>query len=159
MTATPDDLRRYRANLQGEVDGAALYGAMADAESDPHLSQVYRRLASIEAAHGEFWRGRLTKAGQTPPKLTPSFRARTLGWLAKRFGASFILPTVSAAEARDSAVYDDQPEAVAAGLPSDERSHRRIVQAVEAQSGGLTGPEIAGLEGRHRGGQGNALRA
>jgi vacuolar iron transporter family protein len=158
MATTPDQ-RRYRANLQGEVDGAALYGAMADAEPDPHLAQVYRRLASIESAHGEFWRGRMTKAGLTPPKLAPSFRARTLGWLAKRFGAAFVLPTVSAGEARDSSVYDNQPEAVAAGLPDDERSHRRIVQAVEASSGGLAGPAIAGLEGRHRGVQGNALRA
>jgi VIT1/CCC1 family predicted Fe2+/Mn2+ transporter len=154
-----DDLRRYRANLQGEVDGAALYQALADAEADPHLSQVYRKLASIEQAHGEFWRSRLAKAGAAPGTPRPSPRARVLGWLAHRFGAAFVLPTVSAAEARDSTAYDDQPEAVAAGLPRDERSHRRIVQAVEASSGGLTGAAIAGLEGRHRGVAGNALRA
>ena len=29
----PKALRRYRANLQGEVDGAALYAALAHAES------------------------------------------------------------------------------------------------------------------------------
>ena len=69
MAANSDDLRRYRANLQGEVDGAALYGALADAESDPKLSGVYRRLASIESAHGDFWRGRLAKAG-APPLFT-----------------------------------------------------------------------------------------
>ena len=159
MPATKDDVRRYRANLQGEVDGAALYGALADAEADPKLSVVYRRLASIETAHGEFWRGRLTKAGATPPELQPSFRARSLGWLARRFGVAFVLPTVAAGEARDVSVYDSQPEAVAAGLPNDERSHRRIVKAVEAASGGLTGQEIAQLEGRHRGAGGNALRA
>jgi VIT1/CCC1 family predicted Fe2+/Mn2+ transporter len=70
-----------------------------------------------------------------------------------------VLPTVAAAEARDSSVYDNQPEAVAAGLPADERSHRRIVEAVEAASGGLPGSAIAGLEGRHRSLAGNALRA
>ena len=70
-----------------------------------------------------------------------------------------MLPTVAAAEARDSSVYDNQPEAVAARLPADERSHRRIVEAVEAASGGLPGSVIAGLEGRHRSLAGNALRA
>jgi VIT1/CCC1 family predicted Fe2+/Mn2+ transporter len=158
-TGPHGDVRRYRANLQGEVDGVALYSALADTESDPHISEVYRRLAAIEAAHGEFWRKQLAKSGAPAPALAPSLRARTLSWLARRFGAAFVLPTVSAAEARDSSVYDNQPEAVAAGLPADERSHRRIVQAVEAASGGLPGPAIAGLEGRHRGVAGNALRA
>jgi len=157
----PDDqdIRRYRINLQGEVDGAALYGALAQSEPDPHLSEVYRKLASIEAAHGEFWRGRLAKAGAAPGTPRPSPRARVMGWLAHRFGAAFVLPTVSAAEARDSTTYDDQPDAVAAGLPRDERSHRRIVQAVEASSGGLSGSAIASLEGRHRSVAGNSLRA
>jgi len=130
------DLKRYRANLQGEVDGQALYTALAETEADPHVSEVYRRLAQVEAAHGEFWRSRLDKAGTSGRAPDPSARARLLGWLARRFGASFVLPTVAAAEARDSSVYDNQPEAVAAGMPQDERSHRRIVQAVEAQSGG-----------------------
>jgi VIT1/CCC1 family predicted Fe2+/Mn2+ transporter len=154
-----DELRRYRANLQGEVDGAALYKAMAGAESDPHLAEVYRRLAAVEEAHGEFWRRRLQRQGGAAPPLRPTTRARLLVFLTKKFGATFVLPTVAAAEARDSSVYDDQPDAVAQGLPRDERSHRRIVQAVEAASGGLSGPAIAGLEGRHRGVEGNALRA
>jgi VIT1/CCC1 family predicted Fe2+/Mn2+ transporter len=154
-----DPVRRYRSNLQGEVDGAALYKALAEGEKDPNLSKVFLRLSAIEAAHGEFWRGRLRRAGTTPPPLRPSLRARTLGWLAHRFGAEFVLPTVASAEARDSSTYDNQPEAVAAGLPADERSHRRIVEAAERTSGGLTGAAIAGLEGRHRTGGGNALRA
>ena len=45
-------IARYRGNLQGEVDAAALYNAMADAVRDPHLSEVYRRLAAVEEAHG-----------------------------------------------------------------------------------------------------------
>ena len=153
------DIRRFRANLQGEVDGAALYQALAESEPDPHVSEVYRRLSQVEAAHGEFWRGELAKSGAASGATRPSPRARALGWLARRFGAAFVLPTVAAGEARDSAVYDDQPEAVAAGLPADERSHRRIVEAVEARSGGLPGAVIAGLEGRHRAVAGNALRA
>ena len=41
------NLPRYRANLQGEVDGAALYRALADAEADPRIKEVYGRLAAV----------------------------------------------------------------------------------------------------------------
>jgi VIT1/CCC1 family predicted Fe2+/Mn2+ transporter len=47
---------------------------------------------------------------------------------------------------------------VGGGLPADERSHNRIIQAVIGESGGLSGGALARLEGRHRAG-GNALRA
>ncbi|MBN9488980.1 MAG: VIT1/CCC1 transporter family protein [Alphaproteobacteria bacterium] len=152
----PDPLWRYRANLQGEVDGAVVYRALAESESDPKLAEVFRRLASVEEAHGEFWRGRMGAKGDKL-LLGPSLRARILAWLARRFGPGFVIPTLAAAESRDSAAYDDQADARGAGLPADERSHARIMRAVAGQ-GGLAGPTLAMLEGRHRGG-GNTLRA
>ena len=87
-----DALRRYRRNLQGEVDGEALYRALADSEPDPHLSNVYRKLSAVEAAHKQFWQAKLDKArvgGRTP---RPSFRARTLGWLSRRFARDMSYP-------------------------------------------------------------------
>ena len=155
-----DDARRYRANLQGEVDGAALYGALSKAEKDPKLSAVYAKLAAVESAHAEFWRGQLDRVGARRPQLRPSFRARAMSFLAHRFGVGFVLPTIAAAEARDSAQYDNQPEAAAAGLSADERSHARIIQAAEQNvGGGMAGAAIASLEGRHPAAGGNALRA
>jgi vacuolar iron transporter family protein len=150
---------RYRTNLQGEVDSAALYRAMADAETDVHLSGVYRRLAAVEEAHAEFWRKELTRVGATITARRPGWRSRALAWLARRFGPQFVLPTLSALEQRDSGQYDRQPEAVAGGLPRVERSHNRIVEAMAAGvPGGLSGGNLARLEGRHRT-SGNALRA
>ena len=150
---------RYRANLQGEIGGAALYRALADAEADPRLTEVYRRLAAVEEAHAEFWRKQLARVGAKPGTLRPDWRTRALAWLARRFGPQFVLPVIGALERRDSGQYDDQPEAVAGGLPAAERSHNRIVQAIEESiPGGLSGGALASLEGRHRAG-GNALRA
>src|SRR5579872_6500785 len=154
-----EDAKRYRANLQGEVDSAAVYGALAGAEPDPNLAEVYRKLASVESAHAEFWRGHLDKQGASR-SVAPSSRARVMAWLAKRFGPSFVLPTIAAAEARDVDAYDSQPEAVAGGLPTAERSHARVIEAAASTGRGLVGPSIATLEGRHRGGGGgNSLRA
>ncbi len=152
-----DDLRRYTGNLQGEVDGAALYRALAESEQNPQLADLYRRLGGIEEAHAEFWRGQLRRIGGRTD-LTPSARARALAWLARRFGPAFVAPTIAAGETRDQANYDGQPEAAGTTLSADERSHARLMNRV-AGTEGLPGPELAMIEGRHKGGGGNALRA
>ena len=150
---------RYRGNLQGEIDGAALYRALAEVEPEPRLADVYRRLAAVEEAHAEFWRRELGRIGARVPGLRPGWRTRALGFLARRFGPQFVLPTLSILERRDVGHYDRQPEAVAGGLPQDERSHDRVVGALAgALPSGAAGSTLARLEGRHRTG-GNALRA
>ena len=139
-----DEQQRYKDNLQGEVDGAAVYSALADAEKDPNLAKIYRRLASVERAHAEFWRSRLDRTAH----LTPSFRARAMAFLARRLGPGFVLPVLAIAESRDSSHYDAQPEAVAGGLPADERSHARIIQAaVSRGSGGVEGRRSGAVRG------------
>jgi VIT1/CCC1 family predicted Fe2+/Mn2+ transporter len=86
-------------------------------------------------------------------------RTRLLAWLARQFGATLVLPMVAAIEREDRGMYDNQPEARAAGLPGVERSHSRVLQAASRPiRGGLTGSALAQIEGRHRTG-GNALRA
>ena len=151
---------RYRSNLQGEIDGAALYKALADAEESPQLAEVYRRHAAVEEAHAEFWRKELTRVGARLPALRAGWRTRFLIRLARWFGPTFVLPTVASLERSDVRRYDAQPEAAASGLPSAERSHSRVVAAVlENAPKGAIGPALAKLEGRHRTVGGNALRA
>jgi VIT1/CCC1 family predicted Fe2+/Mn2+ transporter len=151
---------RYRANLQGEVDSASLYHALAAAERDPQLAKVYGRLAAVEEAHAAFWTKRLNALGARLPRLRTGFRSRALAWLARRFGPQFVLPSIDTLEHLDSGQYDSQPEAVAGGLPAAERSHARILEAIAGDApGSIGGGTLARLEGRHRGFGGNALRA
>ena len=155
-----DAAARYRANLQGEVDGAALYRVLSEAETDPRLKEVYGRLAAVEEGHAEYWRKQLDRIGGHAGRLGLGWRTRALAWLARRFGPQFVLPTITKLEQRDSGQYDAQAEAVAGGLPAAERSHARVVQAIESSTpGGLQGSALARLEGRHRAIGGNALRA
>jgi vacuolar iron transporter family protein len=155
----PDAIRRYRGNLQGEVDSASLYRALAETETQPQLKEVYRRLAAVEEAHAQFWRGRLDRLGAAAGARVIGWRARILAWAARRFGPQLVLPIINRLERADITHYDDQPDAVAAGLPAAERSHARIVRAAEQSvRGGISGGALAQLEGRHRSG-GNALRA
>jgi VIT1/CCC1 family predicted Fe2+/Mn2+ transporter len=161
MTETKTEAgARYRSNLQGEVDSAALYKALADAEENPQLAEVYRRLAAVEEAHAEFWRKELARVGARLPALRAGWRTRFLIKLARWFGPTFVLPTVASLERADVTRYDAQPEAASSGLPGAERSHSRVVTAVlENAPKGAIGPALAKLEGRHRSVGGNALRA
>jgi vacuolar iron transporter family protein len=154
-----DKAQRYRSNLQDELDSAALYRALAESEETPQMREVYRRLAAIEEKHAALWREQLRQAGESAGHYRASFRTRLLAWLARQFGAALVLPMVATIEREDRGMYDDQPEAQAAGLPGAERSHSRVLQAAARPiRGGLTGSALAQIEGRHRTG-GNALRA
>src|SRR5258708_10058165 len=151
---------RYRANRQCEIDSAMLYRAMSEAEADPKIKQIYRRLAAVEDAHAELWRRELRRIGARVPRTDVGWRARALAWLARRFGPQYVLPTINTLEQKDSSQYDDQPEAVAGGLPNAERSHARVLRAIEKTPGTIEqGSSIARFEGRHRGLAGNSLRA
>ena len=153
------DVERYRDNLRDEVDGEALYLALARQERDENLKEVFTRLAESERRHQSLWRTRLAEAGEPVPDFRPSLRVRILGRLARVFGTGAIVPVVTRMEDAAQSMYDSQPEAVAAGLPADERSHARLFREIGKTRAGATGVPIARLEGRHRGASANALRA
>ncbi|MBV8975738.1 MAG: VIT1/CCC1 transporter family protein [Sinobacteraceae bacterium] len=154
-----EDIKRYRDNLRDELDGAALYTAIAAAERDPLRRDLFLQLAQAEARHAELWRGKLAAAGIQEERYVPSFRTRLLARLARRFGPGFVMPTVAAAEFADRDKYASQHDAQA--ISAEERGHARVVGAMaQAPAGGsVTGPDIARAEPWHRGASGNNLRA
>ncbi len=152
------DIRRYRRNLQEEVDGRTLYLLLAEAEDDANLRSVFERLAESEQRHIDLWQAKLREAGADVPRFRPGLQVRVLGWLARRFGTGFVTPIVERMELNAVSMYDDQPEAIAEGLPGSERSHARLFQEIGSRPprGEV---DVARIEGRHRSASGNALRA
>ena len=160
--ADQERIPRYRANLDDEQDSAYLYRILADVESDERLSRVYRRLAETEEKHLKFWEERLRQVGEAVPERRVGWRARVLGWLAKRFGTRFVLPTIDTMEQADSGDYATQSETSGTRMPAEEGSHARLLREISTGSStGLEGGAIVRLEGRrHRAASGgNALRA
>lgn len=146
------------ASLNDELNGAYLYEALSLAEKDDRLAEVYRRMAAVESKHAGEWAERLKSAGVAIPSFNPSWRSRTLAWAAKHLGVAAVLPTVIGNERKDSRKYAKIPGA--AGMAADESSHNRLLSNVAAtMKGGMEGGALARLEGRHRAGGGNALRA
>jgi vacuolar iron transporter family protein len=159
--SSSNDIPRFHANLQKEIDGAALYYTLAEIERVPELADVYRSLAASEEKHASVWKSRLKDLGATRIPSRPSWRGMIMGFLARRFGAKFVLPTIASNETADSLAYDSQPEANTdlVRMSADEKSHARLMAAVSGHTGGMVGSEVAQLEGRHRATGGNALRA
>jgi VIT1/CCC1 family predicted Fe2+/Mn2+ transporter len=155
----PKDIERYLANRQKEIDGAALYLTLAETEKQPQMAEVYKRLSASEEKHAAVWEKKLTELKVSIPVRQPTQRTRILIWLAKRFGPQFVLPTITSNEKSDSMAYDGQPDSEAKEFSQDERSHARMLSMVSSSPGGLPGGSVAQMEGRHRAGGGNALRA
>jgi VIT1/CCC1 family predicted Fe2+/Mn2+ transporter len=133
---------------------------MADAESQPQVAEVYRRLAETERDHAAFWAGKIREAGGESGEGTPSRRASVLAWLARRFGPGVVVSTMRSGEITGSEGYASQPEVQGTGMADDERSHDRLLTIIaETPNPGATGGVLAQLEGRHRATSGNALRA
>ena len=87
-----DDDKRYRTYLDGELQAAAVYGALAESDTDPERAEVFRRLAQAEMRHASRWAQKLgiDTASLKLPKL--SLRQRLLKWATKIFGTTRILP-------------------------------------------------------------------
>src|ERR1700688_2945324 len=154
------DIKRYRDNLRDELNGAALYAALAAAEADPIRKDLFLQLAQAESSHAQLWRDKLEVAGVHDERFVPDFRTRLLARLAQRFGPRFVLPTVAAAEFADRNKYASQSDAHA--ISAEERGHAAVVQAVaNSGSGAATvGADIARAEPWHRAASsGNDLRA
>jgi VIT1/CCC1 family predicted Fe2+/Mn2+ transporter len=153
-------LTALRSNLQGEVDSAALYRAMAELEPHPERADVYRRLAAVEETHASFWRKRLADLGTPRREPRPGWRTRLLILVAKRFGPEVVLPTLRTLEEIDRDHYDTQPESRGTGMPAQERSHARVLSRLTGTvRTRWDGAAYSRFEGRHGAGGGNALRA
>jgi VIT1/CCC1 family predicted Fe2+/Mn2+ transporter len=152
-----ESVRRFQDNLNDEIDGIAIYHMLAEAERDEERRSIFEQLGEVEGRHADVWREKLREVGVEPRERGPSLRVRFVGFLAKRFGVTSVLPIVRGMEAGAYSVYMAQDEAAQAIAP-DEREHGRTlarmqrpdVQPVEA---------IAARETWHRTGGGGTLRA
>ena len=146
--------QQYLEFWTDERNSAALYRALADAEKNPKIAEVYRRLAATEEGHAAVWEEKLKAAKLAIPAFKPTARTRLLIGLSKRFGVGAVLPAMSSLESRGTHGYAAQGES--ARMAAAEQSHVRLLRTIR---GGLEGGAVAQIEGRHRSAGGNALRA
>jgi len=120
MTATspaPAIPHEWLHHLEDEADAAYLYRELALLERQPSRADLYRRLAGVEDRHVEMWQKLIREEGHEVPSIVPSRRARTMAWLARRFGPGFLAPILLEEEGREVkgylGLYRQAPQGVA----------------------------------------------
>ncbi len=147
--------RRYRANYCDELNFAALYRRLAEADSDATRSQAYLKLAESEGHHAALFASALEEMKVPLPKHRVGLQSRLLGWIARRLGTRTVLPLVQFAEARGRGAYLHQDERTAA-LATEEQAHAKTLSRI---ANGTLGVETLERENWHRAGGSGVLRA
>ena len=150
--------QQFREHWAGELDGAAMYRALAE-RADGDQREIFLELAEAEERHAAHWAAKLVELGEPEPRPDDhrrGRRARLVAWLARRFGTRAVLPIVERAELADAGHYDGVPDATAA-MATDERIHARVLAGLTPASVRAGG--IMRGERWHRGDASGALRA
>ncbi len=92
-------------HLADEADAAFLYRKLAALEHNVSRADLYRKLAGVEDRHVAMWQTLIRQEGHDAPPVAPSRRARTMAWLAQRFGPSFLAPMLLEEEGREVKGY------------------------------------------------------
>ena len=145
---------KYKMYLKGELEAAAMYGAMADAEKDPERAEIFQHLVDAEMRHASKWAQKLgiDQASLKPPKW--GIKLNSFKWIAGRFGTNRIVPLLLRGEAKDIQAYSLDPEG--RDLVMDERNHGRTLRGL---AGTQDPVEIIRAESGHYTGGGGSLRA
>jgi VIT1/CCC1 family predicted Fe2+/Mn2+ transporter/rubrerythrin len=152
------DLKTWLHHYQDESDAAFLYGVLASVEPDTKKRSTYAKLADVERRHTEMWakllsdHGHATAAAGAPP----SFTARGMAWLGRRFGPKYLLPLLLREEGREVKGYIDLHR-VSTGAAAREVSRTLAKESAE-HAETLAGLAGAGTEPWHRTASGGYLR-
>jgi VIT1/CCC1 family predicted Fe2+/Mn2+ transporter len=150
--------QQFREHWADELDGAAMYRALAE-RADGQRREIFLELAAAEERHARHWAAKLVELGEPEPRPQDhrlGRKTRLLRWLARRFGPGAVLPLVERAEVADAGHYDGVADATVA-MATDERIHARVLAGMTpstARAGGIMRGERW-----HRGDASGALRA
>jgi VIT1/CCC1 family predicted Fe2+/Mn2+ transporter/rubrerythrin len=144
-------------HYRDELDAAYLYRALAAVETDAALKQLFAKLAVVEDRHVERWQELFRDSGRPLPPYQTARRTRLLGWIAKHFGTSLVLPMMLAEEGREVQAYlgmarhstNRQTHSAAVDIASDSAVHARELAEAMGRDG----------EPWHVGGSGGYLRS
>jgi VIT1/CCC1 family predicted Fe2+/Mn2+ transporter/rubrerythrin len=149
--------RQFREHWADELDGAAMYRALAE-RAQGEQREIFLELAEAEERHARHWAAMLVELGEPEPQAgehRQSFKSKLISGLARRLGPHAVLPIVERAEIADAGHYDHVSGA-SPTMATDERIHARVLSSLtpsNAKTGILRG------ERWHRGDPSGALRA
>ena len=134
-----NDRARYEEYLEAELEAAAVYRVLADAEEDEGRRQIFEELRASEIKHAGRWAEKLgMSAAEVEPRAS-AVKLKSYELAARLFGTKRVVPWLVRFEAKEMAAYAADPEAV--DLVEEERRHSRVLTALA----GGDGDPLAGI--------------
>ncbi len=129
-------------HLQEEIDAAFLYRILADLIKDENKKEIYLKLANVEDKHIIAWREILEKNNYTIKKMEPSFQAKLMVWVSKKFGTWILSKTLMNEEAMEVKSYlglyksssDEPTKNIALQLAKDSAEHAGKLMTIKGTS-------------------------
>ena len=134
-------LTTLQRNWSLEMDGADMYGALADREKIPERKVIFQKLSDLERKHAEQWAKRLKELGGAVP-TSHSGKGHATRIADTPGGMQEILKAIEQEERRDVAAYlrefkeieDEDTRAILREVVLDEFTHAHVLQRLYAQS-------------------------
>lgn len=144
----------WKKRLQEEVDAAFLYHTLVNLVSDEKKKELYEKLASIEEKHINVWIDHIRKNSIQIDTPKPTFKARLLSKISKRYGSSLLSKLMLQEESSEVKSYlnlyknsrSKQTKDIALKLAKDSAAHAKSLMHSNgeqsepwhtAESGGL----------------------
>ncbi len=128
-------------NWSLEMDGAAMYGALADRENLAERKKIFQKLSDLERKHAGQWAKRLQELGGAVP-ASHNGKAHAIRVADTPGGMQEILQAIEAEERRDVGAYlkqmreidDNETRAILREVVLDEFTHAHVLQRLYAES-------------------------
>jgi VIT1/CCC1 family predicted Fe2+/Mn2+ transporter/rubrerythrin len=136
------NIKTWKYHLQDEIDASFLYKHLAAMVDNEKNKKIYLSLAAVEDKHVTVWKDLLEKNNVKLGPDKPSFKAKSLYLLSKRFGYAFLTKLMLKEEATEvksyMGLYNASPAGptknIALKLAKDSAEHANRLMG----SGGIT---------------------
>ena len=124
------DAKRYRDYLESELEAAAMYRSMAQAEEDTKRAAIFERLVDSELRHAGRWAEKLGMDASAAKSPKVNAKVRLFRLALKLLGTDRVLPWLVRIEAKEINAYDSEPDA--GDIAAEERRHSRALREMTA---------------------------
>ena len=134
------DRRRYREFLDAELEAAAMYASMAQAEDNASKAEIFEQLVESELRHARRWAEKLGVEDAKPIQPKVNLRVRLFQLALSVLGVKRMLPWLIRVEAKEIDAYDYEPGAE--DMAEEERKHARTLRRLDSGEEGAAGWEL-----------------
>jgi len=129
-------------HLQEEVDAAFLYRVLAGLIADSNKKDIYLKLASVEDKHITAWSDLIKKNNIPIKELNPSFQARVMAFVSRKFGPWILSRALMKEESTEVKSYlglyressDEPTKNIALRLAKDSAEHAGKLMDIKGTS-------------------------